>query len=126
MISLVVFCGFFLLGSFLKRIVDIQADQAPLRAQIMAERSINARLQKSIDEWNKLASPQNRTAMHNHQQKYTPNYWNDLGIAPTHDKNAIMKAFRLKAKKAHPDHGGNAYAFQKLFEAKIQALRQCK
>lgn len=40
--------------------------------------------------------------------------YSDLGIEPTASKQDIEKAYRKKAMKEHPDHGGDPYAFKQL------------
>lgn len=124
--SLVTFVCVFLFFAGFKRFLEIYHDKSPLRARAMAAEAEAARLRKLIDDWNKAQNTQDRAKMQAHTKKYTPDYWKDLGIEPTHDKRAILRAFRARVKKAHPDHGGSAYAFQKLFEAKNQALAQSK
>lgn len=40
--------------------------------------------------------------------------YSDLGIEPTASKQDIEKAYRKKAMKEHPDHGGDPHAFKQL------------
>ncbi len=40
-----------------------------------------------------------------------------LGVEATASRAEIRRAFLVKAKTAHPDHGGNADAFRDLMEA---------
>jgi curved DNA-binding protein CbpA len=44
----------------------------------------------------------------------TPNLYDVLGVPRDADKDAIRKAYRAKAKTAHPDAGGSAEAFALL------------
>lgn len=45
-----------------------------------------------------------------------------LGVPPSADVDEIKRAFRRIARTAHPDHGGNAGAFQRLVDAQCTAL----
>lgn len=49
--------------------------------------------------------------------------WSVLGVKPSASETEINKAFRIKAAKLHPDHGGNQADFQKLNEAKEIAIK---
>lgn len=48
--------------------------------------------------------------------------YDDLGIEPGADDATIKRAYRSRAKKAHPDQGGDPEEFKKLNEAKIVLL----
>ena len=55
----------------------------------------------------------------------TSNHWSDvLGVGRTASHADIERAFREKAKTAHPDKGGSADAMQKLNLARDVALRE--
>ena len=43
--------------------------------------------------------------------------WKILGVDRNATKEQIQKAYREKARKHHPDHGGDAWAFQQVQEA---------
>lgn len=51
-------------------------------------------------------------------------HWERLGIKPTKDARLITDAFRLEAKKAHPDAGGSEAAMQDLNAARDAAMRE--
>lgn len=94
------------------------------RAKRRAAEADYARLNRLIDDWNAQADGRARAAMKAHRAKYEPPaFWKTLGIVPTRDKDTIQKAFRAASKKSHPDRGGNAAAFQAVFEARNAALR---
>ena len=46
-----------------------------------------------------------------------PDYYNILGVSHDADQDAIKKAFRKKARKAHPDAGGDEEEFKRINEA---------
>lgn len=50
--------------------------------------------------------------------------WEVLGIAPKSDRDAIAAAYREKAKRAHPDAGGNSAAMASLNAARTAALAE--
>jgi curved DNA-binding protein CbpA len=47
----------------------------------------------------------------------TPDYYATLGVAPTAAADDLKHAYRLAAKRAHPDAGGNAAAMERVNEA---------
>lgn len=49
--------------------------------------------------------------------------WETLGIPPGSGRDAIERAFRAKAMKAHPDQGGSTAAMAELNRAREDALR---
>ncbi len=50
-------------------------------------------------------------------------WWEVLGLPPDcDDKDMIDAAYRVKARKAHPDAGGSSEAMHELNEAKREAL----
>ena len=49
--------------------------------------------------------------------------WDELEIAPDSDRQTIISAYRYKAKRTHPDHGGSELAMAALNAAKEQALK---
>lgn len=54
-----------------------------------------------------------------------PRYWEHvLGFKPgqPYTKDDVERAYREKAKTAHPDRGGTAAAFQELTQARVDAL----
>lgn len=46
-----------------------------------------------------------------------PDYMVELGLAPPYTQDDVMQAYRAKAKKVHPDHGGSVEEFRVLQEA---------
>lgn len=52
------------------------------------------------------------------------NAWDALGLQPGAPKTEVKRAFREKARAAHPDGGGSAEAFQQLRDAYKDALHQ--
>lgn len=48
-----------------------------------------------------------------------PDLYGELGVSPGADTETINKAFRRKAKKAHPDAGGDPEAFKRLTGAHL-------
>jgi hypothetical protein len=65
------------------------------------------------------------------EEKTGPSCWEILGLnqsgisvmAYAHAEDAILKAYREKAKKAHPDAGGSSDEFAQLTQAKDIALQ---
>ena len=51
------------------------------------------------------------------------NWWDILGVPRTASQMDIERAFRKKAKTAHPDGGGSTQAFQELSDARETGLR---
>lgn len=51
-------------------------------------------------------------------------WWEILGIATNASRDQIERAYREKAKAAHPDAGGSTAAMAELNEAKQEALRE--
>ena len=52
------------------------------------------------------------------RDRSVPNdYYQVLGVSPAADQQLIAKAYRLLARRHHPDRGGNASAFQQVEEA---------
>ncbi|WP_370168190.1 DnaJ domain-containing protein [Sinorhizobium fredii] len=45
-----------------------------------------------------------------------------LGVSSNYSREEVIKAFRKKALKAHPDHGGDPEKFRKLVEARDRLL----
>jgi hypothetical protein len=45
-----------------------------------------------------------------------------LGLSGSFTREDVARAFKAKAKTAHPDAGGDAEAFQRLVNARDQAL----
>jgi len=45
-----------------------------------------------------------------------------LGVSRSADAEQIKRAFRAKARRSHPDHGGCAAAFRRLVDAQSVAL----
>lgn len=43
--------------------------------------------------------------------------WEVLGLLPTNDPDMIAAAYRARAKRLHPDHGGDPEAFKELHSA---------
>ena len=46
-----------------------------------------------------------------------PDYMVELGLAPPYTQEDVMQAYRDKAKRVHPDHGGSVEEFRALQEA---------
>lgn len=56
-------------------------------------------------------------------EKSGPSFWEILGLSPNTDTEAeVMNAWKNKALRAHPDHGGSHQAMTELNEAKDLAL----
>lgn len=53
-------------------------------------------------------------------------HWVVLGIPPTNDEAAIIRAFRAQAMKAHPDHGGSTEAMKSVIDARDAALQELR
>jgi len=49
-------------------------------------------------------------------------WWQVLGVSATATREQIDAAYRVKAKAAHPDHGGSNAAMARLNSARDQAL----
>lgn len=47
-----------------------------------------------------------------------------LGLPPTADAEAVKRAYRKRVKEAHPDHGGDIEAFQRIREAYTTAKEE--
>ena len=47
-----------------------------------------------------------------------------LGITSPYTREAVQRAFRERAKRHHPDTGGDAVKFRELVEAKEHALEE--
>ena len=54
------------------------------------------------------------------------NLYEALGVAKTATSDAIKAAYRKKAKKAHPDHGGKREDFERLCKARSILLHPDK
>lgn len=52
-----------------------------------------------------------------------PEFFEVLGLAPPITADDVKQAYLEKAKKIHPDHGGDAAAFHQLQEAMDQAMQ---
>lgn len=54
-------------------------------------------------------------------------WWDVLGLTgPTKDEATIQRAFKIRAKECHPDHGGDPGDWAALCDAKDQALGQAR
>ena len=49
-------------------------------------------------------------------------YFKLLGLMPTCARADVVRAYRKRAKRYHPDHGGDAAKFRDLVEAKERVL----
>jgi hypothetical protein len=47
-----------------------------------------------------------------------------LGLTPTATRDDVQRAYRQRAKRLHPDAGGNAAKFRELVEAKNKVLEE--
>jgi hypothetical protein len=47
-----------------------------------------------------------------------------LGLKPTCTRSDVVRAYRKRAKRFHPDHGGDAAKFRDLVEAKERVLAE--
>lgn len=98
---------------------------AHLEAALASERETLARLRVAINDWNKTVNTNQKDRFKAKVDAYRPpiaQYWQLLGIDPTHDTTAIQKAFRAKVKAAHPDRGGSKQAFQAVYAARDAAM----
>jgi DnaJ-domain-containing protein 1 len=50
-------------------------------------------------------------------------WWDILGVSPDASKQDVTRAYRERAKSAHPDAGGSDAAMTELNKAREQALR---
>ncbi len=89
-------------------VIDIE------RSNRRADRELDAMLAEMVRKQRQKAAPL-RIGQH----------WQTLGIAPTRDKQAVIKAFKKRALVVHPDKGGSNAAFLKLSEARTLALKEC-
>lgn len=55
-----------------------------------------------------------------------PSVWSVLGVAEGADAAALKLAFRRRALELHPDHGGDAVAFQRLLHAYEEARKRAR
>lgn len=56
-------------------------------------------------------------------KRKTSEWWTILGVSPEASREEVAKAYRAKAKKAHPDHGGNTAKMAELNRAREEALK---
>ena len=84
------------------------------------EKTINA--MRGIERWG--ASDMMERAFSAFEALPAPkSCWDELEIVPDSDKETIISAYRYKAKRVHPDHGGSESAMAALNAAKEQALQ---
>lgn len=55
-----------------------------------------------------------------------PSIWAVLDVAPSATPSELKAAYRKKALETHPDHGGDAIAFQRVVAAYGEAKRRLK
>jgi len=57
-------------------------------------------------------------------ERVMANSWEILGVSPDSSESEIKHAFRQKAFEVHPDVGGNAEEFRKLYAAYEECLHR--
>ena len=75
----------------------------------------------AIAEWDELSAWVEERIQQQHQAEYSL-----LGIEPGASKRDVKNAYRRKARKLHPDAGGDEAAFKQLYEAYRRVLAVAK
>jgi hypothetical protein len=72
--------------------------------------------------WPSAASSEPRAQRSRSEPAPAGSIWATLGIASDATASDIKAAYRRRARETHPDHGGDAAAFQRVLQAYEEAL----
>jgi hypothetical protein len=87
---------------------------------------------RGIERWGSVTAEQAFAGYARLPEKTGPSCWEILGISPPGtvsypiNESVILKAYRDKAQKTHPDSGGSSEAFAAVVQAKDVALQLIK